>query len=319
MTVSGRLYEDDLTPVPGARVFLEIAGENWTALTTANGTFVSTHTVSNVSAGHYTMKAYFNGSRSSYLLKSSADAHVVVREKSRLSIVLPDEISSEFNLRARLIGQQGEVMAGQQVVILTNRTYTAVTNSTGWIDVPVLFAGNDSGIMNITVMFNGTELYLPSVSNTTLELPVRNGGITGSIVGTGAIVFSVIGIIAVAILLLLRKNRLRALRDAMDHAVYQLEIRDDHHRVVFETYRHLIGLLKRYGYLKEDWQTVREFQEALRDALSGIREGNLETVFDIFEEARYSAHDISQEDVERIKAAFEGLRDDITRLMEERK
>ena len=318
VTISGRLYEDDLSPVSSVPVYLELAGENWTAITSANGTFVSVHRLGNISAGHYSVRAYFNGSDSSYLLRSSAAGEVRVREESYLSIVLPDRVTREFEIRVRLTGQQGEVLAGQEIVLLTNRTYTAVTNSTGWATVPVYFAGNESGIMGIKVMFNGTELYLPASANSTALLFVE-GGISGSLSGVMAVSMGLAVAVIAVLLYFVRKGRMKAIKEAMDRAIYHLEVRDDYHRIVFETYRHLIKLLKRYGYLKQDWQTVREFQQALREAIPGISERNLKRIFDIFEEARYSHHRISEEEPREIKAAFEDFRSEIIALMEARK
>ena len=170
----------------------------------------------------------------------------------------------------------------------------------------------------MTVVFNGTELYLPATANTTAYRPIKESGIRGSSAVLGVSLALLITAGAAAVLLI-RKNRLKAIKEAMDRAIYQLEVRDDYHRIVFETYRHLIKLLKRYGYLKKDWQTVREFQQALRDALTGVSEKNLRTIFDIFEEARYSPHEIGEEEAAGIKEAFEAFRDNITRVMEGRK
>ena len=131
LTVSGRLYEDDLSPVSGARMRIDMEGDEWTAVTGANGTFAAVHRIANLSAGHYTLRLLFNGSSQRYLLVSSAEKEIVVMEAASISPVVPESISDVFEMRARLVGQQGETLAGQEITIVANRSYTAVTNSTG--------------------------------------------------------------------------------------------------------------------------------------------------------------------------------------------
>ena len=318
LTVSGRLYEDDLSPVSGAQMRIDMEGERWTGVTGANGTFAAVHRIANLSAGHYALHVAFNGSSQRYLLASSAEKEIVVMEAASISPVVPEDISDVFEMRARLVGQQGEALAGQKITIVANRSYTAVTNSTGWVNIPLFFSGNETGVMNMTVMFNGTEFYLPATANITAYRPVKMAGGVGSSAVLGLSLALLIAAGAAAVILI-RKNRLKAIKEAMDRAIYQLEIRDDYHRIVFETYRHLIKLLKRYGYLKKDWQTVREFQQALRDALTGVSENDLMTIFDIFEEARYSSHKLGEEEAAGVKGAFEAFRDEIARVMEGKK
>jgi len=320
LTIFGRIYEKDLSPVSGAQVWIDMEGGGWTAVAGANGTFASVHRIANLSAGHYRLRLAFNGSSQRYLLASSAEKDMVVMEEGRIIPVIPDSISdTSFEMRAQLVGQKGEALAGQKITVVANRSYTAVTNSTGWINLPVFFSGNASGVMNITIMFNGTELYLPATANTTAYRPITGTRTAGSSAVMGLSIALLIAAAGAVAILLIRKNRLKTIKDAMERAIYHLEIRDDYHRIVFETYRHLIKLLKRYGYLKKDWETVREFQQALGDAVPGVSEKNLMTIFDIFEEARYSSHEMGEEEAAEVKRAFEAFRDEIARIMEERK
>lgn len=316
-TLTGRIREDNLSPVSGAQISLKMEWEEWTGVSGANGTFSVIHRIGGITAGHYSLYLSFNGS-SDYLLPSHAEEEITVMEGVSIHPLVPEDIGDTFDMRARLLTRNGEPLAGQEIIVIANRSYTAVTNSTGWISVPVYFSGNESGAMNMTMVFNGTELYLPARTNITVQRMVGEAGLRR---GTTAVVLSALIILPLilVIALLMRKNRLRAMKKAMDRAIYQLEIRDDAHRIVFETYQHLIKLLKGYGYLKRDWQTVREFQEALRNALPGVSPETLETIFGIFEEARYSPHDLTDEEVARIKGAFEAFRSEIKQIMEARR
>ena len=48
------------------------------------------------------------------------------------------------------------------------------------------------------------------------------------------------------------------------------------------------------GFLRRDFETVREFEMAIRAALPNLSEESLSALDSIFEEARYSRHEMGQ-------------------------
>ena len=53
-------------------------------------------------------------------------------------------------------------------------------------------------------------------------------------------------------------------------------------------------MLMQNGFLRRDFETVREFEVAIRQALP-IRESALEALDAVFEEARYSSHEMGEQ------------------------
>ena len=64
---------------------------------------------------------------------------------------------------------------------------------------------------------------------------------------------------------------------------------DEFREAIYNCYESLCQILMRRGFLRRDFETVREFEIAIRSALP-ISEQSLISLDRIFEEARYSSH-----------------------------
>ena len=90
----------------------------------------------------------------------------------------------------------------------------------------------------------------------------------------------------------LRRRRLAALDEMADIFSYTAELLaagDEIREAIFNCYESLCNILMRNGFLRRDFETVREFEMAIRKALP-ISEEALVALDRIFEEARYSSH-----------------------------
>ena len=63
---------------------------------------------------------------------------------------------------------------------------------------------------------------------------------------------------------------------------------------IFNCYESLVHLLMTRGFLRRDFETVREFEMAIRSALPNISEESLIALDAVFEEARYSRHEMGE-------------------------
>lgn len=61
---------------------------------------------------------------------------------------------------------------------------------------------------------------------------------------------------------------------------------------IFTCYQDLCGLLQQRGFLRRDFETVREFEFAIRQALGGVSEDALTALDNTFEMARYSREEL---------------------------
>ena len=62
---------------------------------------------------------------------------------------------------------------------------------------------------------------------------------------------------------------------------------------IFTCYQDLCGLLQQRGFLRRDFETVREFEFAIRQALSGVSEDALTALDNTFEMARYGREEMT--------------------------
>ncbi|MCU0800046.1 MAG: DUF4129 domain-containing protein [Candidatus Thermoplasmatota archaeon] len=90
-----------------------------------------------------------------------------------------------------------------------------------------------------------------------------------------------------------KKRRLKALKKIIKKAADQLEAGNPYSYVIFKAYQKMGAHLRKYGFLRRDADTFREFEDAVRVALP-VDEKNLDSFLDILEEARYSKHLIGE-------------------------
>jgi hypothetical protein len=85
---------------------------------------------------------------------------------------------------------------------------------------------------------------------------------------------------------------------------------DDIRKAIYRAYEGLCGVLIDYGYLerREGW-TAREFEEAIIEALPWVPDELLRELTRLFEEARFSDHELPVDYVERARACLVGIRE----------
>ena len=86
-----------------------------------------------------------------------------------------------------------------------------------------------------------------------------------------------------------RKSTIRELAKVLGQTVEMLASGDEYRRAIFLCYENMCSVLMRRGFLRRNFETVREFEYAIREALP-ISEASLVPLDRIFEEARYSSH-----------------------------
>ncbi|HJM55607.1 MAG TPA: DUF4129 domain-containing protein, partial [Poseidonia sp.] len=88
------------------------------------------------------------------------------------------------------------------------------------------------------------------------------------------------------------------LKDAAEVFAYTAELLaagDEVRESIFTCYQDLCGLLQQRGFLRRDFETVREFEFAIRQALHGVSEDALTALDNTFEMARYSREEMGSQ------------------------
>ena len=112
--------------------------------------------------------------------------------------------------------------------------------------------------------------------------------------------FYVIGVLLIGAgvaFVIMRRRASEAEKELADIFSYTAELLaagDSMREVIFQCYESLVHILMGRGFLRRDFETVREFEMAIRTALPNISEESLSSLDNVFEEARYSRHEMGE-------------------------
>ena len=110
-------------------------------------------------------------------------------------------------------------------------------------------------------------------------------------------------------------STIKELANIFNYAAEMLSSGDEYRRAIFECYENLCLILKKRGFLRRDFETVREFEIAIRKALP-ISEESLISLDRIFEEARYSSHKLGELERQNAQLSLSSVLREIEELQE---
>ena len=96
----------------------------------------------------------------------------------------------------------------------------------------------------------------------------------------------------------------KELADIFSYTAELLAAGDSMREAIFQCYESMVHVLMGRGFLRRDFETVREFEMAIRAALPNLSEESLTALDGIFEEARYSRHEMREMDKAKAQQAL---------------
>ncbi|MCS5533026.1 MAG: hypothetical protein NZ736_02065 [Candidatus Poseidoniaceae archaeon] len=93
----------------------------------------------------------------------------------------------------------------------------------------------------------------------------------------------------------LERRQVHALKGILTDTMMQLEASNEYIAAIFDCYKNLVKHFRKHGFMKKVYETTREFETAVRAAFSMVPNEQLDSFLTIFEEARYSDHNIGAE------------------------
>ena len=105
----------------------------------------------------------------------------------------------------------------------------------------------------------------------------------------------------------------KEIADIFSYTAELLAAGDSKREAIFQCYESLVHVLMGRGFLRRDFETVREFEMAIRSALP-ISEQALLSLDRIFEEARYSSHVLGNQHRESAQMALNSVLQEIDQL-----
>ena len=128
------------------------------------------------------------------------------------------------------------------------------------------------------------------------------------------VLFAAIGVGAY----LWRRRGSDALQEVQDIISYTAELLasgDEIRMIIFNCYENLCSVLMKYRFLRRDFETVREFEMAIRKALP-ISDKALVALDSVFEEARYSRHELTEGHKTQAQEALSNVLAELEKLTE---
>ena len=148
------------------------------------------------------------------------------------------------------------------------------------------------------VIFLGTPEVDAKASFLTTQVVVISGIALSAIVLVGAVMYNNYR----------ERRKVEVLRGILTDALMSLKASNNYIEAVFSCYKDLIKYFRMRGAMKKVFETTREFEDVINNMLGGIiPPEELDTFFTIFEEARYSDHEIGSEERDRAIQIFQSM------------
>jgi hypothetical protein len=127
----------------------------------------------------------------------------------------------------------------------------------------------------------------------------------------------IFGLAAAGTVLYRRRQSLELMEEAAEIFAYTAELLaagDSIRESIFTCYQNLCATFQEHGFLRRDFETVREFEMAIRQAMPQISDEALLALDNMFEQARYSREEMGQQHQEAAQLALERMGQEISTL-----
>jgi len=191
-------------------------------------------------------------------------------------------------------------------VTMTAATNKTVTNEQGIARFEWSFDGRScdgvecSGEWQVIAVYAGSQNFQASSNNITFAVDYKAATeveAKGFFSPENAMAFSIVLMaLLVASALYYRRvmsrRQVQSLRGILTDTMMQLEASNEYIKIIFDCYKNLVRHFRKYGFMKKVYETTREFEAAVRAAFNMVPPQQLDAFLTIFEEARYSDHNI---------------------------
>jgi hypothetical protein len=104
------------------------------------------------------------------------------------------------------------------------------------------------------------------------------------------------------------RRKIEILRGILTDSLMSLKASNDYIETIFKCYKDLIKYFRSRGAMKKVFETTREFEDVINNMLGGvIPPEELDLFFSLFEEARYSDHEIGSGQRDRAIQVFQSI------------
>lgn len=126
-----------------------------------------------------------------------------------------------------------------------------------------------------------------------------------------------LSLIVAGVVMYRRRKSSELLEEAAEVFAYTAELLaagDSVRESIFTCYQNLCSIFQERGFLRRDFETVREFEMAIRQAMPQISEDSLLALDNMFEQARYSRDEMGEQHQTAATQALGRMGEEISNL-----
>jgi hypothetical protein len=174
-----------------------------------------------------------------------------------------------------------------------------------------------NGMWRINVHFRDSPHFQEAFLNNTPELKRGAAPVLEESAGIFQMQYMLPTLIALMFMMLIgavmwkrysERRRIEILRGILTDSLMALQASNEYIQVIFNCYKDLVRFFRSRGAMKKVYETTREFEDAVHRMLGGITAPEeLSGFLSIFEEARYSDHQIGAAQRDRAIATLQGV------------
>ena len=296
--ITGFVYDDADRPIEGLSVrlvmdsVLPIDG-----VTDSNGEFnIPLNLPFGTELGYHNL-TIISFSTDEYI-DNSTESRIFIRGETQLILQVPSslEYQQDYSGQITLKMVDGTPVSGAPLLVSfqpNGVTSMVITDSNGSASFDSIFSGNETVPMTVKVIYTGDEHYLGNEVESTIiyRPPTQESNyslwiiLAATLVGGSGVMLG---------WKWYRDRHLREIRRILESTALALEANMDYRDSVVHSYKEMCKILQGYGYLRQHFETVREFQKALEQALP-LNHASVANLTLLYEEADYTTKSLDDD------------------------
>lgn len=246
--------------------------------------------------GNHNLTATFAGN--DYYITNFTTSKIHIKGETQIFLDIPNslEYQQPYSGAISLRMYDGTPVSGASLLVKLEpegMTFMVITDLNGTANFDSVFSGNMTIPMVVKVTYTGSENYVGNEIESTIVYrpPVEQSNysfwivMAASLVGASGVVLG---------WKWYRERHLREIQRILEATASALEANMDYRDSIVYSYKEMCKILNGYGYLRRHFETVREFQHALQEALSLDHESVARLTL-LYEEADYTTKSLDDD------------------------
>jgi len=303
--MNGNLTYGSSIPLGNSEIIIYYNEEEITTTVTSDiGTFEETIDVPiNSSLGKITIKAQYPGNTT--FSEAIAEGNIFIQSDTKIFLSEPKKKKFDLNETLMINGTLTDdlnTFIEKMIITIDCSLFSeeTITDENGEFFFEYIIPNNTTaGPYKIKIDFKGNNIYLPSTK--IINIQIGQNSPTEKISLTPYLIISIVGSIAIFFsyryFIKRRKKDVKIIKEIAEKAIHDLKTDIDPRKTVIDCYNQMCKLLKRIGIKKAEYQTPREFAKIAEKHMK-IPPAYIYDLTQIFEKAKYSTHEINNDDKE---------------------